>query len=188
MNNLTEDKIEQLSINFLKELGYSYIHGPDIAHDGNSPERSSYEEIILTSRLRQTLARINPTIPADSREEAIKEMQRISSPEVIANNESFHRILTEGIKVSYQKEGHQRGDLVWLVDFNNPENNEFLVINQYTIVENAHNKRPDIILFVNGIPLVVMELKNPTNESATLKSAYQQLDTYKKNHSRPFHL
>jgi len=88
-------------------------------------------------------------------------------------------MLTEGINVSYQKEGHQRGDLVWLIDFENPENNEFIVANQFTVIENGNNKRPDIILFVNGIPLVVIELKNPADENAMVKSAYRQLQTYK---------
>ncbi|MDP8204650.1 MAG: type I restriction endonuclease [Candidatus Tenebribacter mawsonii] len=106
-------------------------------------------------------------------------MQRLNSPELISNNESFHRMLTEGIKVSYQKEGHQRGDLVWLIDFKNPENNDFVVANQFTVIENGNNKRPDVILFVNGIPLVVIELKNPTDENATIKSAFRQLQTYK---------
>lgn len=110
---MTENTIEEFSIQLLENLGYTYIYVPEIAHDSDTPERSSYEEILLINRLRQAIARINPDIPADSREEAIKEIQRIASPEVIANNEAFHRMLTEGIKVSYQKEGHQRGDLVW---------------------------------------------------------------------------
>lgn len=98
---------------------------------------------------------------------------------MLTNNESFHRLLTEGVKVSYQKDGQQRGDLVWLVDFNTPENNDFVVANQFTVIENNVNKRPDLILFVNGIPLVVMELKNAADENATIKSAFRQIETYK---------
>src|SRR5690554_1035506 len=129
--------------------------------------------------MAEAVRRINPTVPAAAQEEAIKEIQRIHSPELLTNNESFHRMLTEGIKVSYQKEGQQRGDLVWLVDFDHPANNEFVVANQFTVVENGINKRPDVILFVNGIPLVVLELKNAADEKATIKSAFNQIQTYK---------
>lgn len=160
-------------------MGYEYIYAPSIAHDGENPERSSYEEVLLTSRMAEAVRRINPTIPPAAQEEAIKEIQRINSPELLTNNESFHRLLTEGIKVSYQKDGQQRGDLVWLIDFNTPKNNDFIVANQFTVIENGVNKRPDIILFVNGIPLVVIELKNATDENATIKSAFRQIETYK---------
>ncbi|MEQ1767760.1 MAG: type I restriction endonuclease, partial [Methylotenera sp.] len=122
---------------------------------------------------------INPTLPAAALDEAVKVVQRISSPELLANNEAFHRLLTEGVNVSYQKDGNTRGDLVWLIDFANPDNNEFVVANQFTIIENNQNKRPDIILFVNGLPLVVIELKNAADENTTLTSAYRQLETYK---------
>ena len=124
--------------------------------------------------------RINPDVPTHALQEALKEVGRIHSPELLANNEAFHRLLTEGVKVSYQQNGNERGDLVWLVDFANPDNNEFVVANQFTVIENNQNKRPDVILFVNGLPLVVMELKNASDENATIKSAYQQLETYKK--------
>ena len=179
MTKITENTIEEFSIELLERLGYQYIYAPDIAHDGEKPERASYEEVLLTERLKNAIRRINPKIPADSQEEAFKEIQRINSPELLTNNESFHRMLTEGINVSYQKDGHDRGDLVWLIDFKNPENNEFIVANQFTVIENGNNKRPDVILFVNGIPLVVIELKNPADENATVKSAFKQLQTYK---------
>lgn len=179
MTRITENTIEEFSIELLERLGYQYIYAPDIAHDGEKPERTSYEEILLTERLQNAIRRINPKVPADSQEEAFKEIQRINSPELLANNESFHRMLTEGINVSYKKDGHDRGDLVWLIDFKNPENNEFIVANQFTVIENGNNKRPDVILFVNGIPLVVIELKNPADENATVNSAFKQLQTYK---------
>jgi type I site-specific restriction-modification system R (restriction) subunit/very-short-patch-repair endonuclease len=146
---------------------------------GGQDQRTSYEEILLTHRLAEAVRRINPTVPPAAQEEAIKEIQRIHSPELLTNNESFHRLLTEGIKVSYQKDGQQRGDLVWLIDFNTPENNDFIVANQFTVVEDGVNKRPDVILFVNGIPLVVIELKNAADENATIKSAFRQIETYK---------
>ena len=179
MTRISENTIEEFAVELLEGLGYHYIYAPEIAHDGDRPERISYEEVLLTGRLQDAIRRINPTIPIDSQEEALKEVQRINSPELIANNEAFHRLLTEGIKVTFQKDGEERGDLVWLVDFDNPENNEFVVANQFTVVENGNNKRPDVILFVNGIPLVVIELKNPADENATIKSAYKQLQTYK---------
>ena len=179
MSRITEHSIEGFAIKLLEHLGYEYIYAPSIAYDGENPERSSYEEILLTHRMAEAVRRINPTIPPAAQEEAIKEIQRIHSPELLTNNESFHRLLTEGIKVSYQKDGQQRGDLVWLIDFNSPENNDFIVANQFTVIENGVNKRPDIILFVNGIPLVVIELKNAADENATIKSAFRQIETYK---------
>jgi type I restriction enzyme, R subunit len=179
MIRITENTIEEFAIELLERLGYQYIYAPEIAPDGSKPERANYEEVLLSDRLRDSIKRINPKVPIDSQEEAFKEIYRINSPELLVNNESFHRMLTEGIKVSYQKDGHQRGDLVWLIDFENPENNEFIVANQFTVIENGNNKRPDVILFVNGIPLVVIELKNPADENATIKSAFRQLQTYK---------
>ena len=179
VNRITENTIEEFSIELLEQLGYQYIYAPDIAHDGERPERNSYEDVLLTERLKNSISRINPKTPIDSQNEALKEIQRINSPELLANNETFHRMLTEGINVSYQKDGNRRGDLVWLIDFENPQNNEFVVANQFTVIENGNNKRPDVILFVNGIPLVVLELKNPADENATVKSAYKQLQTYK---------
>ncbi|MBU5819077.1 type I restriction endonuclease subunit R, partial [Acinetobacter baumannii] len=170
---------ERLVIERLEALGYEYVYGPDIAPDSETPERSSFEQVLLLDRLQQAVRRINPGIHADAQAEAVREIQRIASPELIANNETFHRLLTEGIPVTLQKDGDERGDRVWLIDFNNPHNNEFLVVNQFTIVENGHNKRPDVLLFINGIPLVLMELKNAADENATIQSAYRQIDTYK---------
>jgi type I site-specific restriction-modification system R (restriction) subunit/very-short-patch-repair endonuclease len=205
---ITEHSIEDFAIKLLEHLGYEYIYAPNIAPEfpssggvsaaggrggifpssggvaaaggrGGQDQRTSYEEILLTHRLAEAVRRINPTVPPAAQEEAIKEIQRIHSPELLTNNESFHRLLTEGIKVSYQKDEQQRGDLVWLIDFNTPENNDFIVANQFTVVEDGVNKRPDIILFVNGLPLVVIELKNAADENATIKSAFRQIETYK---------
>ncbi len=179
MSKITESDIELLAIEKLCELGYQYIYAPNIAPDGEQPEREAYQEVLLTSRLQAAICRINQSIPIDNQLEALKKIQRINSPDLLTNNESFHRMLTEGIKVTYQKDGDQRGDLVWFIDFKNPENNEFLVANQFTVIENNINKRPDVILFVNGLPLVVIELKNPADENATVRSAFKQLQTYK---------
>jgi len=179
MNKITENAIEKFAIELLEKLGYQYLYGPDIAPDGDRLERESFGDVLLLGRLQTAVGRINSNIPARVREDAIKQIQRLNSPELIANNEAFHRMLTEGIKISYQKDGNSRGDLVWLIDFKNPENNDFLVTNQFTVIENDINKRPDIILFVNGLPLVIVELKNPADENATVRSAYRQLQTYK---------
>lgn len=178
-DKLTENAIEAFAIKLFERLGYSYVYAPEITPDGERPERSRYDEVLLPERLRTAVRRINPSVPLAAQLEAVKEVERIHSPELLANNEVFHRMLTEGVKVSYQQDGNDRGDLVWLIDFANPENNEFVVANQFTVIENHQNKRPDVILFVNGIPLVVMELKNAADENATIKSAYQQLETYK---------
>lgn len=179
MSKITEDEIEHLAIEKLETQGFQYIYGPSIAPDGEHPERTNFEEVLLVNRLKAAIDRINPDIPVEARMEALKEIQRIGSPELLVNNESFHRLLTEGITVNKRVQGIDRGDKVWLLDFEDPENNEFLVVNQFTIIQNGINKRPDIILFINGLPLVVMELKNAADENATLKSAYKQLQTYK---------
>ncbi|MHC5853600.1 type I restriction endonuclease subunit R [Nostoc sp.] len=179
MSRLTESAIEDFAIKLFERLGYDYIHAPDIAPDSGTPERGRYDEVFLTPRLEHALRRINPGIASAILQMALKEVQRIQSPELLAGNEAFHRLLTEGVKVSYQQDGNERGDLVWLIDFSNPDNNEFIVANQFTVIQNNQHKRPDLVLFVNGIPLVVIELKNAIDENATLKAAYQQLETYK---------
>ena len=179
MKKITENDIEHVAIEQLEHLAYKYIYGPTIASDGEKPERKTFEDVLLIDRLQEAVGRINPKVPIEAREEAVKQIQRINSPELIANNEAFHRLLTEGINVTYQKNGSSRGDLVWLIDFDNPDNNDFIVANQFTIVENNINKRPDVILFINGIPLVVIELKNAVDENATIRTAFKQIQTYK---------
>lgn len=179
MTRITENIIEAFAIELLDKLGYEYIYAPDIAHDSASPERESYGQVLLLSRLQNAVKRINHSIPADAQAEAIKEIERIASPELLTNNETFHRLLTEGIPVSKRVDGDDRGDRVWLIDFKNPNNNDFVVANQFTIIENGNNKRPDVILFVNGIPLVVIELKNAADANTTINSAFKQVETYK---------
>ena len=179
MTRITENTIEEFALQLLEKSGYQYIYGPDIATDGEKSERESYETVLLIDRIQDAVGRINLKVPVEARQDALKQIQRLNSPELITNNESFHRMLTEGISVSYQQDGRDRGDLVWLIDFKRPENNDFLVVNQFTIIENGVNKRPDIVLFVNGIPLVVIELKNPADDRATIKSAFDQIQTYK---------
>lgn len=179
---MTENHIEALAIDQLENLDYTYVYGPTLAPDAeeyNENKRESFEQVLLLNKLKEAVQRINPDIPEYSRMEAIREIQRIAAPDLLTNNETFHRYLTEGIPVSKQVDGEERGDKVMLLDFKNLENNEFWVVNQFTVVENHQNKRPDVLLFINGIPLVVVELKNATDEKTTIQSAYRQIDTYK---------
>lgn len=179
MTKITENQIEHWAIEELENLGWNYVHGAMIAPDSNKPERKTFSDVILRGRLQEAIARNNTDIPYEAQQEAIKVVERIASPEVMVNNQLFHELLTEGISVEYRKDGVQRGDRVQMINFENPSQNDFLVVNQFTIIENNNNKRPDLILFVNGLPLVVFELKNAVDENATLLSAYKQIQTYK---------
>jgi type I restriction enzyme, R subunit len=178
-NFITESEIEQIALDILSsDLGYTVLYGPDIA-EGDKRERD-YTEVILQQHLKTAIDKFNHTIPEEAREEALKKALRTVTVSLADNNEHFHRMLTEGVDVKFSiGEGKTKSDKVWLVDFENPMNNEFLAINQFTVVENHNNKRPDIVLFVNGLPLVVIELKNATDETADVKAAYNQLQTYK---------
>jgi len=179
MKPITEDKIETFAIEVLQSIGWEYVHGLAIAPGAEQAERENFEQIILIDRLRKAVAILNPDIPQDAQEQAIQKVLRIYSPELLHNNESFHQLLVEKVKIPYQQNGFERSYEVALVDFENPMNNAFLCVNQYIIVEKNQNKRPDVLLFVNGIPLVVIELKNATDENATMRKAFDQLQTYK---------
>ena len=186
MKPITEDKIETFAIETLKSIGWEYIHGLAIAPGAEQAERKSFEQIILVGRLRKAVSILNPDIPPDAQEQAIQKVLRIYSPVLLHNNETFHQQLVEKVKIPYQKDGFERSYEVALVDFENASNNEFLAVNQYTIIERkggiegrSENKRPDVLLFVNGIPLVVIELKNAADENATLRKAFDQIQTYK---------
>lgn len=175
---ISEDNIEQIIIQEFIELGYQYINGTDISPDGSMPERE-YNEVVLKNRLQEAIAKLNPTVPYEAQEEALRKVLRSDSPELFQNNYQFHKYLTEGIDVEYRKKDRIAGDKVWLIDYESPSNNEFLVINQFTVIEGNTNKRPDVILFVNGLPLVVIELKNAADENADVNAAFNQLQTYK---------
>ncbi|TAK43983.1 MAG: type I restriction endonuclease subunit R [Saprospiraceae bacterium] len=177
---LTESEIELLALEVLTDdLGYTALFGPDLA-DGAAKERE-FSDALLPQRLRQAIDRLNPHIPADARESAFRQVLRNPGFQPIDNNAYFHRLLTDGVDVKYGTgDGKSRTDKVWLVDFGHPERNEFLAVNQLTIIEDRHNRRPDIVLFVNGLPLVVIELKNPANDKADIRAAWQQLQTYQK--------
>jgi type I restriction enzyme R subunit len=179
MKPITEDKIETFAIETLRSLGWEFIHGLSIAPGAEKAERESFEQIILVGRLRKVVSILNPEIPHNAQEQAIQKVLRIYSPELLHNNETFHQLLVEKVKIPYQQDGFDRSYEVALIDFENTLNNEFLCVNQYTIVENNQNKRPDVLLFVNGIPLVVIEIKNATDENATVRKAFDQIQTYK---------
>ncbi|MFN7913315.1 MAG: type I restriction endonuclease subunit R [Bacteroidota bacterium] len=179
MKPITEDKIETFAIEVLQSMGWEYVHGLAIAPGAEQAERESFEQIVLVERLRKSVSVLNPTIPHDAQEQAIQKVLRIYSPELLHNNETFHQLLVEKVKIPYQQDGFERSYEVALIDFENPLNNEFLCVNQYTIVEKNQNKRPDVLLFVNGLPLVVIELKNAADENATMRKAFDQLQTYK---------
>lgn len=177
-NSITENEIEEIALSYLQSLGYTYHLGTVISPDGEHPERQ-YNEVVLVTRLRDAIDKLNPNISQDAKEDALKKVLRTESPNALINNENFHRYLTDGVDVEMRTESGIRGEKIYIVDFTNPENNEFLAVNQFTVVEGNQNKRPDIILFVNGLPLVVIELKNAVDENANLKSAFNQLQTYK---------
>jgi type I restriction enzyme, R subunit len=176
---ITENIIEASTIEILQSQGWEYANGKEISPEGLFCERESFNEVILISRLRNAVRQINPHIPEDAQEAAIQKILRISSPDLLHNNEEFHRLLIEKVKIPYQHDDYERSHEVALIDFEHPVNNQFLVVNQYTIVENNQNKRPDVLLFVNGIPLVVIELKNAAGENADILSAFKQIQTYK---------
>jgi len=177
-NSITENEIEDIALSYLQEMGYSYLLGTEISPDGEHPERQ-YTDVVLTTRFRDAIDKLNPALSQDAKEDALKKVLRTDSPNLLINNETFHKYLTDGVDVEVRTESGIRGEKVYIVDFANPENNEFLAINQFTIIEGNQNRRPDIILFVNGLPLVVVELKNAVDENATIKSAYNQIQTYK---------
>ncbi|HEY4756264.1 MAG TPA: type I restriction endonuclease, partial [Ignavibacteriaceae bacterium] len=165
MKPITEDKIEYFAIEQLHSLGWEYLHGLAIAPEAEKAERQNFEQIILTERLRKAVSIINPHIPKEAQEQAIQKILRIYSTDLLHNNETFHQHLAEKVKIPYQQDGYERSHEVALIDFENVENNI--------------NKRPDILLFVNGIPLVVIELKNAADENATVETAFNQIQTYK---------
>ena len=178
-NTIHESDIEAASLNWLADLGHTVLHGPDLAPDTPNAERSTYKEVVLPRRLQEAVARFNPKIPPDAREEAVRKVLNLDSPALVQNNRAFHQMLVEGIEVEYrQQDGTIRGERVRLVDFDTPENNDWLAINQFTVVETSE-RRPDIVLFINGLPLAVIEFKNPTDEKATVLTAFRQIQTYK---------
>ncbi len=176
---MTEDQLEQEALSWLADVGYQFIHGPDIAPDGISPERIDYRQVVLVERLRSAIDRLNPGIPLAARQDALQQVFDLGIPALLSANRYFHKLLVTGVPVQYQREGETIGDFVRLIDWTTPANNEWLAINQFSIQGPNHTRRPDIILFVNGLPLVLVELKNPADENATIWKAFDQIETYK---------
>ena len=177
---IAESQVEEHTLAWLRELGYTTLFGPDIAPGEPRAERDHWNDAILKYRLAAAIARFNPDIPADAQEAALKKILHPDSPSLVNNNRTFHRMLVDGVEVEYHRpDGTIKGDQVRLADFDHPEKNDWLAVNQFTVIENHHNRRPDILLFLNGLPIVIIELKNPTYEKATIETAYRQIQPYK---------
>lgn len=176
---MTEDQLEQETLSWLAEVGYTAVYGPDIAPDGDAPERGSYTQVVLAERLRRVIQRLNPQVPLAAREDALQQVLNLDTPVLLSANRHFHRLLVNGVPVQYQQAGETRGDFVRLIDFADSAANEWLAVNQFSIKGPKHTRRPDIILFVNGLPLVLLELKNPVDENADIWKAFDQIETYK---------
>jgi len=179
--DLTEDSLaEQPTLQWFREIGYEMAFGPDISPGGASPERESFGQVVLTGRLRKALSRLNPHLPSNALEDALHQLLHLDAPNLIENNRRFHSFIRSGIKVEVvNDEGDRVGDHVWIFDFDNPENNDFLAVNQFSVVSGENKRRPDVVVFVNGLPLAVLELKNPGSELGTVKTGYRQLQKYK---------
>ncbi|MDT4288883.1 type I restriction endonuclease subunit R [Methylomonas sp. MO1] len=176
---ITEDQLEQLCLDWFTDIGYHYVNGYDIAPDAEHPERVDYRQVVLFDRLLSQLQKINPHIPFDVLERVSQQIAKPESPVLIKSNHVFHRLLLEGVKVDFKIDGEEKTDYVALLDFATVSNNQFLVVNQYTIAGSKGHRRPDVLVFVNGLPLAVLELKNPVDLNADIWAAYQQLQTYK---------
>jgi type I restriction enzyme R subunit len=177
---LNESIVEEAALDWLKELGYSIGHGPHLAPGEPATERDSFGDVVLVGRLRGAIHRLNPQVPEEAREDALRKVLRVASPSLIQTNRDFNKMLRDGVEVEYRRaDGGIKGDYVRLLNFDWPKDNDWLAVNQFTVMERQHNRRPDIVLFVNGLPLAVIELKNVADEDATIWSAFNQLQTYK---------
>ena len=186
--NFNESTVEEAALSWFEELGYAIAHGPNIAPGEPEAERDSFGDVVLVKRLRDAIDRLNPDIPAEAREEAFRKVLRPDSPSLVGNNRAFHAMLRDGVEVEYRSDdGTIRGDRVWLVDFDQPARNDWLVVNQFAVIEGQNHRRPDIVVFVNGLPLGVIELKNAADEDATIWDAWNQLQTYKQEIPSLFH-
>jgi type I restriction enzyme R subunit len=177
---INEDQLEQLAIQWFQETGWNYGHGASIAPEGSAPERSDFREVILKDRLTSAIARLNPTLPLAAIEEVIQLSTKLPDPSVAQNNRAFHRLLIGGVPIDFlNAEGEADNDQARLIDFQSPSNNDLLVVSQFTITGAKQPRRPDLIAFINGLPIAVLELKNPADENSNIWKAYNQLQTYK---------
>jgi type I restriction enzyme R subunit len=183
-----ESHVEDAALSWFSELGYAIQHGPHIAPGENETERDSFGDIVLAGRLSNAIERLNPSIPVEAREDALRKVLRPQSPSLVQGNRAFHRMLRDGVEVEYRRpDGSIAGDRVQLVDFTDSANNDWLVVNQFTVIEGQHNRRPDLVVFLNGLPVGVIELKNVADEDATIWTAWSQLQTYKHEIPSLFH-
>ena len=178
---INEAVVEDAALDYLRALGYHTATGPALAPDGEAPERASYQDVVLVERLHAVAARINPDLPTGVLDQAITTLLRPESQNNLAENERMHRLLVGGVSVEYLTADGPRTSLVWLVDWTKPERNDWLAVNQFSVVEGGRNRRPDIVIFVNGLPLGLIELKNPGDENATLRGAWNQVQTYRRD-------
>ncbi|MDD2746320.1 MAG: type I restriction endonuclease subunit R [Acidithiobacillus ferrooxidans] len=178
MTNINESTIEHHAIAMFQELGYAYAFGPDIGPDGNQKEREDYTETLLLERLRTAIHTLNPAVPKDIRDEAVRMVRDAAHGGLVTQNNLIQRMLVEGVRVAHQVDGEERGIIVRLIDYDHPEKNDFLVVNQYTVIHDRINRRADLVVFINGMPLGLFELKNMADANATIRRAWNQLQTY----------
>ena len=177
---MNESTIELAALHWFGEIGFATAHGPDLAPDGQAQERDSFGDVLLVGRLLDAIARLNPDVPSDGLEEAFRKVSLLDAPTTIARNRQFHQWLRDGVEVEYRREdGSIKGDRVWLIDFDDPDNNDFLAVNQFVIREGNQTRIPDIVVFVNGLPLAVFELKKIGGDDKKFEGAFFQLQTYK---------
>jgi type I restriction enzyme, R subunit len=179
-SGFAESHVEEAALAWLAELGYATANGIDIGPDGDAPERASYGDVLLIERVRNAVAKLNPALTTETRADAVNQVFQTQTPSLIAENRRLHRYMIEGVPVEVQRpDGTMGGELVRLIDFDDPDVNDWLAVNQYIVIENKAKRRPDVVIFINGLPLGVIELKNPGDENATLDGAFNQLQTYK---------
>src|SRR5690606_16555884 len=181
MTAFAESVVEEAALGWLHELGYTVLHGPEIAAGEPGAERTDpgYRDAILEGRLRAALARLNPQLPAEALEDAYRKLTRTDAPSLLERNRLLHRLLVEGVTVEYRRpDGSIAGGQARVIDFDAPERNDWLAVNQFTVAGDQHTRRPDVVVFVNGLPLAVIELKNAADEEATIWKAHEQLLNY----------
>lgn len=176
---MTEDQLERDTLAWLADVGYAVHSGPAIAPDGADPQRTDHRQVVLAPCLREAMARLNPAVPAAAREDALQQVLNLGLPAQLSANRAFHQLLVGGVPVQYQRDGETVGDVVRLIDWEDAARNAFWAVNQFTVKGPHHTRRPDVVLFVNGLPLVLLELKNPADGQADIWRAYDQIQTYK---------
>jgi type I restriction enzyme, R subunit len=177
---LNESVVEDAALSWFEELGYAVEQALHLAPDESAAERDSFADVVLVGRLRDAITQLNTAIPEDAREEALRKVLRHDAPSLVGNNRAFHQMLRDGVPVEYRRDdGTIAGDHVRLIDFDNPDSNDWLAVNQFTVIEGQNNRRPDIVVFVNGLPLGIIELKIPEDTDKWFAAAYNQIQTYK---------